>query len=197
MMKRDYNRISAFVLLDDGYEAINCNCDPIYTKSGELAIISEEYFTYNDNGKEIYNMTKITYGEETEISEIWKDYDSRGNLLLWKDSFDTWFEYEYDDNDNQIHVKNCITSYEYWLEYDNKNRLICIKDSDGNVKQWEYNPLSTHYKDNSGYESWIIYDKNGKPIRFERNSDHKQYHDICNMSVCDMYPDLLVKTTID
>ena len=104
---------------------------------------------------------------------------------------------EYDDNNNQIHVKNCITSYEYWLEYDNKNRLICIKDSDGNIKQWDYNPLSTHYKDNSGYESWIIYDKNGKPIRFERNSDRKQYHDVCNMSICDMYPDLLVKTTID
>lgn len=207
IMKRDYNRIDSFVLLDDGsYKAINCNCDIIYSKWGDNSSHLEEFNYYNDNGREVHSITKTTFGGETDIIEVWKDYDENGNLILYKDTEDTWIEFKYDDQNNMIYFKDHINLRESWHRYDDKNRLIYRKDSDGKVQQWEYNPLCTHYKDNTGYETWITYNKYGKPIRFENNKGYDSlsnkngtigFNNICETSICDTYHTLFPKTKIE
>ena len=206
-MKRDYNRIEAIVLLHDGcYKAINCNCDDIYFKWAGDPSYLEEFNYYNDNGMEIHSIMNVNIGGETDSVEIWKDYDSNGNLILYKDSLDTWFEYRNDDQNNMIYSKDHIRSHEVWYKYDDNNRLIYREDSDGVIQQWEYNPLCTHYKDNTGYESWITYDKHGKPMRFENNKGYDSlsnknetigFNNICEMDIAHMYPSMFVKTKIE
>ena len=78
------------------------------------------------------------------MSEEFKKYDKRGNLIYYRnsDTYESWAEF--DDNNNELSFKNS-NNYGYWCKYDENNNLI-------------------HYKNTYGFEFWYKYDENNKQI---------------------------------
>jgi YD repeat-containing protein len=58
------------------------------------------------------------------------EYDSKGNLIHYRDSdgWEAW--YEYDSNGNYIHFRSSV-GLEAWREYDTNGKLIHFKNSFG------------------------------------------------------------------
>ena len=73
-------------------------------------------------------------------------YPSPVNFEYWKD-FDTY--------GNTVHYKNS-NGYEYWREYDERGNSIHSKDSDGDEWWCENDERDNviHYKNSDGYERW-------------------------------------------
>lgn len=64
-----------------------------------------------------------------EVNTI-REFNKYGYLTYKKDFNGKEFWYEYDENNNCIHVKNS-DGFESWKEYDKNNNLIHYKNNDG------------------------------------------------------------------
>ena len=67
-------------------------------------------------------------------------YDNVGNVLSVTDPLNQTIEYEYDDINRQVLIKDAA-DYETIFVYDNGNNLISVTDANKHTTNYEYDSL--------------------------------------------------------
>lgn len=97
---------------------------------------------------------KYEYLKDPDIYyEEWREYDTQGNEIHFKDSYGQEYWKEYDRQGNEIYFKNS-TGYQEWKEYDKRGNEIHYKRFDGYEwwKEYDEQGNEIHRKDTNGYE---------------------------------------------
>jgi len=81
------------------------------------------------DGKDVYfenGVKKYTHSKDSRGFEVWKEYDSNGNITHFKDSegFEMWSEY--DNKSNEIYYKSSEGA-EWWSDNYPKNKEVDIE----------------------------------------------------------------------
>lgn len=123
----------------------------------------EVFYEYNADGKlsrQIQANGMIILFEYDWKRNIIKDtyiYGDSGRVIV------NDYEYEYDQNGNQVYFKSSGNGYERWWKYDENGHLFYSNDNSG--KKWQYKRdifgRETYSKDCDGKEQWTEYDENG------------------------------------
>lgn len=95
---------------------------------------------YDSNGNIIHSKESFDYGSGFRFSfQYWYEYDANGNMIHEKSFDGKEYRYEYDSNGNMIHEKKSDGD-EDWYVYDSNGNMIYRISSDGYCDEYEYYP---------------------------------------------------------
>ncbi|MBA2214179.1 RHS repeat protein [Sellimonas intestinalis] len=131
----------------------------------------DEYWEYNELGKETYHAT-------FQRKECRKEYDESGNLVHIKETknniygqgYEEWREY--DASGNLICMKN-NTGFEEHITYDEAGRKLSYENNRGVSYTKEYNHRGNlvYCGHSNGEEEWYSYDERGNLTRYKKEKE--------------------------